>query len=112
MGADVTHPAPDDVSKKPTIAAVVASTDLHFSQYNGQIRLQGRVEEKSKPQEISKGKWRVVEEIKQMENIAYNLLSKFYQERRRHLEQIIYYRDGVSEGQFPAILNHEFSAIR
>ena len=112
MGADVTHPAPGDVSKKPSIAAVVASTDLHFSQYNGQIRLQGRVEEKSKPEEKSKGKWRVVEEIKQMENIAYNLLSKFYQERRRHPEQIIYYRDGVSEGQFPAILNHELSAIR
>ena len=47
-----------------------------------------------------------------MENIAYSLLSKFKQERQRHPEQIIYYRDGVSEGEFPAILNHELSAIR
>ena len=106
MGADVTHPAPGDVSQKPSIAAVVGSTDLNFSQYNGECRLQGRVEENSN------GKWRVVEEIKQMENIAYSLLSKFKQERQRHPEQIIYYRDGVSEGEFPAILNHELSAIR
>ena len=112
MGADVTHPAPDDVSKKPSIAAVVGSTDLHYSQYNGEIRLQGRVEENSKTEKKSKGKWRVVEEIKQMENIAYSLLSKFYQERQQHPEQIIYYRDGVSEGEFQAILNHELSAIR
>ena len=106
MGADVIHPASGDVSKKPSIAAVVGSTDLNFSQYNGECRLQGRVEENSN------GKWRVVEEIKQMENIAYSLLSKFKQERQRHPEQIIYYRDGVSEGEFPAILNHELSAIR
>ena len=112
MGADVTHPAPGNVSKKPSIAAVVASTDRYFSQYNSEIRLQGRDEEKSKSEEKSKGKWRVVEEIKQMENIAYSLLSKFKQERQQHPEQIIYYRDGVSEGEFPAILNHELSAIR
>ena len=74
--------------------------------------MQGRVEKKSRPEEKSKGKWRAVEEIKQMENIAYSLILKFFQERQRHPEQIIYYRDVVSEGEFPSKLNHELSAIR
>ena len=96
IGADVTHPASGDNSKKPSIAAVVGSVDHDFYQFNAEIRLQGRA----------------VEEIKEMENIVHSLLSKFYQKRKQNPEQIIYYRDGVSEGQFPAVLNHELSAIR
>ena len=112
MGADVTHPPSGDNSKKPSIAAVVGSVDLDFYQFNVEIRLQERVGENSKVEEKSKDKGRAVEEIKEMENMVHSLLSKFYQNRKRHPEQIIYYRDGVSEGQFPAILNHELSAIR
>ena len=96
MGADVTHAPSGDNSKKPSIAAVVGSVDHDFYQFNAEIRLQGRA----------------VEEIKEMENIVHSLLSKFYQKRKQNPEQIIYYRDGVSEGQFPAVLNHELSAIR
>ena len=96
MGGDVTHAPSGDNSKKPSIAAVVGSVDHDFYQFNAEIRLQGRA----------------VEEIKEMENIVHSLLSKFYQKRKQNPEQIIYYRDGVSEGQFPAVLNHELSAIR
>ena len=98
MGADVTHPAPGDVSKKPSIAAVVGSADPNVSQFNVEIRLQD--------------KGRVVEQIEQMEKITRSLLLKFYQKTRKKPEQIIYYRDGVSEGQFRAVLNHELSSIR
>ena len=112
MGADVTHPASGDNAKKPSIAAVVGSADLDFCQFNVEIRLQRRTEEKSKVADKSKDKVRAVEEIQEMENIVHSLLSKFYQKRKRYPEQIIYYRDGVSEGQFPGILKHELSAIR
>ena len=100
MGADVTHPAPGDVSKKPSIAAVVGSTDFDISQFNVEIRLQ------------YKGKDN--EEIEQMEEMTYNLLQKFYRFTGESYipEEIVYYRDGVSEGQFPAVLKHELRAIR
>ena len=98
LGADVTHPAPGDLSRKPSIAAVVGSVDPNVSQFNVEIRLQD--------------KGRVVEQIEQMEKITRNLLLKFYQKARKKPEQIIYYRDGVSEGQFAAVLNHELSSIR
>ena len=101
IGADVTHPASGDSAKKPSIAAVVGSADLDFYQFNVEIRLQRRVEEVG-----------AVEEIQEMENIVHSLLLKFYQKRKRLPEQIIYYRDGVSEGQFPAVLKNELPAIR
>ena len=37
MGADVTHPAPGDVSKKPFIAVVVASADPNVFQPNVEV---------------------------------------------------------------------------
>ena len=40
MGAYVTHPTTDDVSKKPSIAAVIGSTDFDISQFNLEIRWQ------------------------------------------------------------------------
>ena len=99
VGADVTHPAPGDVSRKPSIAAVVGSTDANVSQFNVEIRLQD--------------KGRVVEQIEQMEKIMSSLLLRFSQQnQQKKPEQIIYYRDGVSEGQFQAVLNHELFAIR
>ena len=112
MGADVTHSPSSDNSKKPSIAAVVGSVDLDFYQFNVEIRLQERSDENSKLEKKSKDKGRAVEEIQQMENIAHSFLSKFYKKRKRHPEQIIYYRDGVSDGQFRGVLNHELSAIR
>ena len=108
MGADVTHPAPSDISKKPSIAAVVGSTDSDVSQFNAEIRLQERVVGKNE----GKFKGRVVEEIVKMEEITKSLLLKFVQKTLQKPEQIIYYRDGVSEGQFLGVLNHELSAIR
>ena len=112
MGADVTHSPSSDNSKKPSIAAVVGSVDLDFYQFNVEIRLQERSDENSKLEKKSKDKGRAVEEIQQMENIAHSFLSKFYKKRKRHPEQIIYYRDGVSDGQFRGVFNHELSAIR
>ena len=108
MGADVTHPGPRDDCRRPSIAAVVGSTDPNVSQFNVEIRLQERVAENTE----KKSKVGVIEEIVQMEKITYNLLKKFNKKTQRKPEQIIYYRDGVSEGQFAAVLNHELSAIR
>lgn len=49
VGADVTHPASHSTPGTPSIAAVVASVDLHFSRYPGSMRLQTSKQEVSNP---------------------------------------------------------------
>jgi hypothetical protein len=79
MGADVTHPAPDQQGKKPSIAAVVASYDPAVSKYNCEVRVQFGGQ--------------TVEQIMDMENITYKLLMKFREVNRgREPERIIFYR--------------------
>ena len=93
MGADVTHPGADQQdSGKPSIAAVVASVDPKAAQYICEIRIQ-----KSKQ-----------EYIEDMENMVYNLLLKFNKTTGSTStgkpQRIIFYRDGVSEGQFAKVI--------
>ena len=55
----------------------------------------------------------VVEEIKEMEDITKKLLINFFRKSgKRKPVKIIYFRDGVSEGQFEDILNLEMTAIQ
>ncbi|VDL33706.1 unnamed protein product [Hymenolepis diminuta] len=95
FGADVTHPPAGDKTK-PSIAAVVASMDAHPSRYSATVRVQ------SHRQEI----------IQDLAAMVKSLLLQFYQSTRFKPARIIYYRDGVSEGQFSNVLNHELRAIR
>jgi len=99
MGADVTHPSSDFKHTKPSIAAIVGSMDAKASQYLCEIRLQkmGQVEEM----------------ISTMEEVTRKLLIQFRNKNMgRKPEKIIFYRDGVSEGQFLIVLNKELAAIR
>uniref|UniRef100_A0A5K3FNC3 Protein argonaute-1 n=1 Tax=Mesocestoides corti TaxID=53468 RepID=A0A5K3FNC3_MESCO len=95
FGADVTHPPAGDKTK-PSIAAVVASMDAHPSRYSATVRVQ------SHRQEI----------IQDLYPMVRSLLLQFYRSTRFKPTRIIYYRDGVSEGQFLNVLNHELRAIR
>lgn len=95
FGADVTHPPAGD-NKKPSIAAVVASMDGHPSRYTGTVRVQQH------RQEI----------IQDLCSMIKELLVRFYRATRFKPFRIIYYRDGVSEGQFQPVLQHELIAIR
>ncbi|XP_065580424.1 protein argonaute-2-like isoform X1 [Artemia franciscana] len=99
LGADVSHPAPEFRvdNPKPSIAAVVGSIDAFGLKYRGEIRAQdpGR------------------EIIDEMEEIVVKLLLR-YRESNPHTEpsRLIFFRDGVSEGQFQDVLKWEFNAIR
>ena len=44
--------------------------------------------------------------------MAASLLVKFYKNTKRKPERIIFFRDGVSEGQFQATIDVELSALR
>ncbi|XP_015790047.1 protein argonaute-2 isoform X3 [Tetranychus urticae] len=95
LGADVTHPPAGD-NKKPSIAAVVGSMDAHPSRYSATVRVQQH------RQEI----------IQDLASMVKELMIQFYKCTRYKPVRIIFYRDGVSEGQFPAVLNTELLALR
>ncbi|CAG0893312.1 unnamed protein product [Cyprideis torosa] len=95
LGADVTHPPAGD-SKKPSIAAVVGSMDGHPSRYAATVRVQQHR----------------VETIQELASMVRDLLIQFYKSTCFKPNRIIYYRDGVSEGQFNQVLQHELTAIR
>ncbi|KAG9290846.1 hypothetical protein G9A89_010995 [Geosiphon pyriformis] len=96
MGADVTHPSPNDRNDRPSIASLCGSMDAKASRYSATIRVQtGRTEI-----------------IAELANMVKELLKTFYQTCGRKPERILFYRDGVSEGQFTQVLEGEIQAVR
>lgn len=95
FGADVSHAAP--FSKLPSLAAVVASMDAFPFRYEVETRVQRSRQE-------------IIEDLKSM---AMNLLKRFHiSTKGKKPERILFYRDGVSEGQFEYVLKHELNALR
>ncbi|XP_076639294.1 argonaute 2 isoform X2 [Colletes latitarsis] len=95
VGADVTHPSPDAINI-PSIAAVAASHDPNAFRYNIELRLQP-------PRE---------EIILDLQMIMHKQLLYFFQATGRKPVKIIFYRDGVSEGQLAQVMHFEISAIK
>ncbi|XP_027910145.1 protein argonaute 5 [Vigna unguiculata] len=107
FGADVTHPQPGEDSS-PSIAAVVASMDWPFvTRYKGVVSAQKHREE-------------IIQDLfiqdpaggNAHSGIIRELFRAFRLSTRRKPERIIFYRDGVSEGQFNQVLLYEMDAIR
>ena len=101
FGADVTHPSPTE-NGIPSIAAVVASMDPNATKYQARVRAQ--THEKGRgAQEI----------INDLAVIVRELLIEFYKANAKcKPSRIIFYRDGVSEGQFDQVLAHEVRAVQ
>ncbi|XP_037940130.1 protein argonaute-2 isoform X2 [Teleopsis dalmanni] len=95
MGADVTHPSPDQ-RHIPSVVGVVGSHDINGANYNMQYRLQ------SSKKEV----------IEDMEGIFTNLISVYFKHQKKYPKHVIYFRDGVSDGQFPQIEKEEIREIR
>ncbi|XP_026461963.1 protein argonaute-4 isoform X2 [Ctenocephalides felis] len=95
VGADVTHPSPDQTDI-PSVVGVAASHDPNAFKYNMIWRLQ-----------LPK-----IEIIEDLHSIMREHLLKFYKETHQKPQRIYFFRDGVSEGQFKQVLNSEFVAIR
>ena len=91
VGIDVTHPSPTSADNAPSIAAIVASKDKEFAQYPCSLRTQ-----KSRQEMVDALEEMLVERL------------QFYRKTNNRLpERIIVYRDGVSEGQLPQVLEKE-----
>ncbi|ORZ05957.1 Piwi domain-domain-containing protein [Lobosporangium transversale] len=94
LGADVTHPAPGE--NKPSVVAVVGSMDHNAFRYAGRLKVQeSRVE--------------VIEGLK---FLVYHLLVAFKDRNRVYPQRILFYRDGVSEGQYEQVMRTEVQAVR
>ncbi|XP_020679649.1 protein argonaute 1A-like [Dendrobium catenatum] len=109
FGADVTHPHPGEDSS-PSIAAVVASQDWpEITKYAGLVCAQAHRQELI--QDLFK-----IEQDPRRGNIPggmiRELLISFKRATGDKPQRIIFYRDGVSEGQFYQVLLYELDAIR
>ena len=100
FGADVSHAAPG--SNACSIAAVVGSYDQHCGRYVARLSAQSSRKE-------------IIEDLEQM---AYEITMFFFKvnggggSSLSRPARIIFYRDGVSEGQFQTVLNEELPALR
>jgi hypothetical protein len=96
VGLDVTHPSPGSKEGAPRAAGIVASVDKFLGQWPGAFSLQeGRKEM-----------------VSALESLFLSRL-KLWEKRNRQLpENIIIYRDGVSEGQYQLVIEQELPLIR
>nr|XP_029716851.1 protein argonaute-2-like isoform X1 [Aedes albopictus] len=95
IGADVTHPSPEQTNI-PSVVGVAASYDIEGFRYSCCYRLQGPKDEM----------------IRDLQNIVAKQLRQFKQTNQQLPELIMYYRDGVSEGQFQEVLTIELRAMQ
>ncbi|KAJ2510035.1 hypothetical protein GGI11_005642 [Coemansia sp. RSA 2049] len=94
MGCDVTHPAPGEHGK-PSIASVVGSTDLMGLRYAATlIQLPSR-------QEL----------VKLLMEAVQRHLRLFFSSTKVKPRHIVFYRDGISETQFPQTRDRELTEI-
>jgi hypothetical protein len=96
VGIDVTHPSPGSSSRAPSVAGIVASVDEWLGQWPAEIRIQPARQE-------------MVADLDTM------FKSRLLLWRDRHKvlpENILVYRDGVSEGQYDIVLDQELPALR
>ncbi|KAF9438295.1 eukaryotic translation initiation factor 2C, 2 [Entomortierella beljakovae] len=95
FGADVCHPAPGDL-RRPSIASLVGSMDSKAARYAATIRVQAAR----------------TETITDLGGMVVELLKTFYQTCGQKPERVLFYRDGVSEGQFKEVLQSEVESVR
>lgn len=97
IGADVTHPVMGGKSSKvPAIVAMVCSTDRYLSRYTAVSSIQPAASE----------------EILSTKSLTLELLRRFGRLVGKSPEKIMYFRDGVSEGQFKYVFEREYKALK
>lgn len=98
VGIDVTHPSPGSSSKAPSVSAMVASINKFLGQWPATLRIQPAKQEK-------------VDDLTDMLKSRLQL----WKTRGKHTafpENILVYRDGVSEGQHDMVVSQELPQLR
>lgn len=96
VGIDVTHPSPGSAEGAPSGVGIVASVDSTLGQWPAAFAFQeGRKEM-----------------VTALENLFLSRLKLWEKHNREFPQNVIIYRDGVSEGQYQQILDQELPLIR
>ncbi|EDN03752.1 predicted protein [Histoplasma mississippiense (nom. inval.)] len=98
VGIDVTHPSPGSSSNAPSVSAMVASIDKFLGQWPATLRKQRARQEN-------------VDDLTEMLKSRLSL----WKTKGKHTalpENILIYRDGVSEGQYDMVLSQELPQLR
>ncbi|KAH9965908.1 argonaute-like protein [Russula dissimulans] len=95
MGADVMHPAPGSTDR-PSFTSLVGSIDTSAVRYVSTMQVQ------TSRKEI----------IEDMESMCTDVLNQYKGATGKFPKRILFYRDGVSEGQFATVLEEELPLIR
>ncbi|TEB08819.1 eukaryotic translation initiation factor 2C [Coprinellus micaceus] len=102
MGADVIHPAPG-ADGRPSFTALVSSVDRHCAKYIATDRVQ-------------EGRREIISDLKEM---AVHCLNNYVNYRRAvekapklKPQRLIFFRDGVSEGQFSQVIEQELTLLK
>lgn len=96
VGIDVTHPSPGSAKEAPSVAGMVASVDKSLGQWPASLRIQTPTQE-------------IVDGLKSM---LKSHLALWRKKNKTLPENILVYRDGVSEGQYELVLIKEVSGLR
>ncbi|KAI1080743.1 Piwi-domain-containing protein [Whalleya microplaca] len=99
VGIDVTHPSPGSSSNAPSIAGMVANVDKLFGQWPAVLAVQDRARKE------------IVSDLTKMLKTRLSL----WKSKGRHArlpENILVYRDGVSEGQYQLVLDNELPLLQ
>ncbi|KAJ6126811.1 hypothetical protein N7523_002423 [Penicillium sp. IBT 18751x] len=96
VGLDVTHPSPTDPEGFPSMACIVASTDKSMGQWPGEVMVQ-----EARKEEIGCLKAMMLGRLQHWKTINKALPNN-----------ILVYRDGVSDGQFNMVLKDELPQIQ
>jgi len=95
VGVDVNHPPPtSDVNS--SVSAAVGSYDPLFTKYSASIRAQFKEGE---------------EIVKQLDHMINELLNEYKKFNKNYPDNVIVFRDGVSEGQFEQVRKLEIPLI-
>ena len=98
VGLDVTHPSPGSSPNAPSVAGIVASVDKHLGQWPGQLSIQEKRKE-------------MITDLKELMKSRLQLWRTNHNSQRLP-QNILIYRDGVSEGQYVTVLDEELPEIR
>ncbi|KAL3494045.1 ribonuclease H-like domain-containing protein [Aspergillus germanicus] len=97
LGIDVTHPSPGSVDGAPSVAGMVASIDSSLGQWPAEIRIQESRKE-------------IVDDLDSM--LKAHLRRWAASHKNTYPENIIVYRDGVSEGQYDLVTEKELPLLK
>lgn len=96
IGIDVTHPSPGSKDGAPSVAGVVASINGLLGQWPATYSIQESRKEM----------------VTALERMIISRLRLWEKTNKRMPENLIIYRDGVSEGQYQTLLDQELPLIR